>query len=89
MAQIVTYSIADQPDGRFDLLVLLGAQTLHARTGFMTLAEIEAEVEFLRELMRACGAPVVRNDSSELLSSEWAAECALRHSRPPPTFAAR
>ena len=70
MAQRVTYSIVDQPDGRFDLLVLVGARELHARTGFMTLAETEDEVEFLRELMTACGAPVVREASSTLLGSE-------------------
>jgi hypothetical protein len=70
MAQRVTYSIVDHPDGRFDLLVLLGARVLHARTGFMTLAETEEEVEFLRELMTACGAPVVRAAGSDLLSSE-------------------
>lgn len=63
MAQRVTYTIVDQPDGRFDLLVLLGARVLHARTGFMTLAETEEEVEFLRDLMTACGAPVVRATS--------------------------
>lgn len=69
MAQRVTYSIIDQPDGRFDLLVLLGSGTFHARTGFMTLAEIYEEVEFLRELMTACGAPVVRDVRSERLGS--------------------
>jgi len=70
MAQRVTYSIVDRADGRFDLLVLLGARALHARTGFMTLAETEEEVELLRELMTACGAPVVRDVGSDLLCSE-------------------
>jgi len=71
MAQRVTYSIVDQPDGRFDLLVLLGGRVLHARTGFMTLGEAEEEVEFLRDLMTACGAPVVREAShSDLLGSQ-------------------
>ncbi|KQU33161.1 hypothetical protein ASG63_14770 [Methylobacterium sp. Leaf94] len=68
MAQQVTYSIVDQSDGRFDLLVLVGARVLHARTGFMTLSETEAEVEFLRELMTAFGAPVVRAAGSDLLN---------------------
>jgi hypothetical protein len=71
MAQQVTYSIVDQPDGRFDLLVLLGERVLHARTGFMTLAETEEEVEFLRELMTACGAPVVREVGCPGLLGSW------------------
>jgi hypothetical protein len=66
MAKRVTYSIVDQPDGRFDLLVLVGSRVLHARTGFMTLAETEEEVELLRELMTACGAPVVRATNAGL-----------------------
>ena len=70
MAHRVTYSIVDQADGRFDLLVLLGARVLHARTRFMTLGEVEDEVEFLRELMTACGAPVVRAAGSDPLGSE-------------------
>lgn len=70
MAQRVTYSIVDQSDGRFDLLVLLGARVLHARTGFMTLSEVEDEVEFLRDLMTACGAPVVREVSLDLLDPD-------------------
>lgn len=68
MAQQVTYTIVDQRDGRFDLLVLVDSRVLHARTGFMTLAEIEEEVEFLRELMTACGAPVARAMSASLPS---------------------
>ena len=68
MAQRVTYSVVDRPDGRFDLLVLVGARALHARTGFMTLSEVEEEVEFLRDLMTACGAPVVRATSASLPS---------------------
>jgi len=36
----------------------------------MTLAETEEEVELLREVMTACGAPVVRAIGSERLGSE-------------------
>jgi hypothetical protein len=71
MAQRVTYSIVDKPDGRFDLLVLLGGRVLHARTGFMTLAEAEEEVEFMRDLMTACGAPVVREATFPGLLGSW------------------
>ena len=70
MAQRVTYSIVDQPDGRFDLIVLLNSGSLHARTGFLTLAEAEEEIEFLQVLMTACGAPVVRAASSDVFSWE-------------------
>ena len=61
MPQRVSYSIVDQPDGRFDLVVLLGSGLFYARTGFMTLAEAEEEIDLLRVLMTACGAPVVRS----------------------------
>jgi hypothetical protein len=64
MVQRVTYSIIDRPDGRFDVVVVLGATSLYAREGLMTLAEAEEEVECLRTLMAACGAPVVRSTGS-------------------------
>ena len=60
MAQRLTYSIVDQPDGRFDILVLLGARSLYARTGLMTLAQAEEEIDLLRALMAPLGAPVVQ-----------------------------
>ena len=66
MAQRVTYSIVDQPDGRFDLIVRLGSGSLFARTGFMTLAEAEEEVAFLKVLMTACSAPLARVDDSSM-----------------------
>ena len=71
MAQPVTYSIVDQPDGRFDLIVRLGSGSHFARTGFLTLTEVEDEVAFLQVLMSACGAPVVREaGTTTALSSE-------------------
>ena len=60
MPQRVTFSIVDRPDGRFDLVVLLGSRSLYACEGFLTLADAEDETEFLRVLMTACGAPLVR-----------------------------
>ena len=47
--------------GASTLLVLLGSGSLYVRTGFMTLAEAEEEIDLLRVLMTACGAPVVRS----------------------------
>jgi len=69
MSQRVTYSIVDQPDGRFELLVLFGSCSLYARTGFMTLAEVEEELEFVHVLMAACGAPVIRAATSDAFST--------------------
>lgn len=66
MAQRVTYSIVDQPDGRFDLIVRLGSGSLFTRTGFTTLAEAEEEVAFLKVLMTACSAPLARVDNSSM-----------------------
>jgi hypothetical protein len=65
MTQRVTYSIVDRPDGRFDLVVCLGSTSFYALEGLMTLAEVEEETDFLRVLMAACGAPVVRLRSSD------------------------
>ena len=59
MAQRLTYTIVDQPDGRFDILVLLGSGSLYVRTGLMTLAEADEEIDLLRALMTPLGAPVV------------------------------
>ena len=67
MAQRVTFTIVDQPDGRFDLVVVLGSRALFARRGFFTLAEVEEETEFLRVLMTACGAPLCRAMAEALL----------------------
>ena len=60
MAQRLTYSIVDQPDGRFDILVLLGSRSLYVRTGLMTLAQADEEIALLRALMAPFGAPVVQ-----------------------------
>ena len=59
MAQRLTYSIVDQPDGRFGILVFLDSGSLHSREGLMTLAEAEEEIDLLRALMAPFGAPVV------------------------------
>ena len=59
MAQRLTYSIVDQPDGRFDILVLLGTRSLYARTGLMTLAEAEDEIKLIWALMAPFGASVI------------------------------
>ena len=67
MAKPVTYSIVDRPDGRFDLVVLLGSGPPFTRHGFWTLAEAEEEVDWLRVLMTACGAPVVRSPDIALV----------------------
>lgn len=60
MVQRLTYSIVDQADGRFDILVLLGSRSLYSRTGLMTLTAAEEEIDLLRALMAPLGAPVVQ-----------------------------
>lgn len=69
MVQRITYTIVDQPDGRFELLLLLGSNALYGQTGFMTLAEVEDDLDFLRLLMASFGAPIVRAMGSQALSS--------------------
>ena len=59
MARLVTYGIFDRSDGRFEVIVILGANSLYATPGFMTLAEAEEWIEDLKVLMEACGATVV------------------------------
>lgn len=69
MVQRISYTIVDQPDGRFEFLVQLASSALYRQTGFMTLAEVEDDLDFLRVLMAAFGAPVVHAMSSHALSS--------------------
>jgi len=59
MAQNVTYSIVDQPNGCFALVVLLGSRSLYTRRELRTLAEVEEQIALVRDLMAACGAPVM------------------------------
>lgn len=59
MARLVTYGIFDRSDGRFEVIIILGANSLCVTPGFMTLAEAEEWIEDLKVLMEACGATVV------------------------------
>ena len=59
MARPVSYGIFDRSDGRFDVIVILGASPLYAPPAFMTLAAAEEWVDGLKVLMKACGVAVV------------------------------
>ncbi|GAB6842939.1 hypothetical protein HNR00_003134 [Methylorubrum rhodinum] len=58
LARRVSYRIADRPDGRFDVIVVLHPGKVFRRRGFATLADAEDGVEVLRAVMPACGAPL-------------------------------
>ncbi|CAO4157294.1 hypothetical protein DHODJN_26000 [Methylorubrum extorquens] len=75
MARPVTYSIVDCPDGQFAVVAWLRSDKLYRRGGFHTLAEAEACVEELRELMALCGAPLVRREGK--MPSRWLTPLAL------------
>ena len=59
MARSVSYRIADRPDERFDVIVVLHPRTVFRQTGLLTVAEAEEWVDGLWALMAACGAQIV------------------------------
>ena len=59
MARSVTYSVVNDPDGRFAVMAESGSRGVHWRCGFLTLAEAELCVEDLRAIMTACGSALV------------------------------
>ena len=58
MAKPVSYRIANRPNGRFDVIVVLHPRKVFRQVGLLTLAEAEEWVDGLRVLMAACGAPI-------------------------------
>lgn len=65
MPRLVTYTISDREDGRFDVTATIEPDKVFRRDGFATLAEAEEWVEGLRVLMAALGAPVVQRAPGE------------------------
>lgn len=65
MAKTVTYSIIDREDGRFDLIAVMGGQSVHARRGLLSRAEVDEALDMLRDLMAAIGAPLVQFETSQ------------------------
>lgn len=59
MAGLVRCRIVDMPDGHFAVMALLASGKVFRRKALATLAEAEEAVECLRDVMAACGAPVV------------------------------
>ena len=56
------YRLDDRPDGLFDAVVRIEPDGVMRRDGFASLAEAEAWIAGLRDLMAALGAPVLRED---------------------------
>lgn len=65
MPKTVTYSIIDREDGRFDLIAVIAGQSVHARQGLLSRAEVDEALDMLRDLMAAIGAPLVQFEASE------------------------
>ncbi len=63
MPRLVSYTISDREDGRFDVIATIEPDKVFRRDGFATLAEAEDWVDGLRVLMAALGAPVVQKTS--------------------------
>lgn len=66
MPRRISCRIIDRPDGRFDVMATLEPDKTFCREGFVSLAEAEECVEFLRTLMTACGAPLINDSPSQL-----------------------
>jgi hypothetical protein len=68
MPRLVTYTISDRADGRFDVTATIEPDKVFRRDGFATLAEAEEWVDGLRVLMAALGAPVAQTTPAEPLA---------------------
>lgn len=64
MPRLVSYSIADRDDGRFDVVATMEPGRTYQREGFASLAEAEEWIDGLRVLMAAVGAPVAHADKA-------------------------
>ena len=65
MPRLVTYTISDREDGRFDVTATIEPDKVFRRSGLATLAEAEEWVDGLRVLMAALGAPVAQKSPDE------------------------
>ena len=66
MAKPVECRIVGMPDGRFAVIAVLASGKVFRHAGLTSLAEAEESVGMLRDLMAACGAPVVVEVSNRL-----------------------
>ncbi|MEN3230244.1 hypothetical protein PUR21_21815 [Methylorubrum rhodesianum] len=66
MAKSVDCRIVDMPDGRFAVIAVMASGKVFRRKALPTLEAAEDAVECLREVMAACGAPVVAEVSARL-----------------------
>ena len=60
MPRTATYRVIDRPDGLFDIAVTLAPDKVFHRDGLASRAEVDEALSVLRDLMAACGAPLVQ-----------------------------
>lgn len=63
MSRRASYRIIERPDGRFNVAVTLAGGGTHTREGLANRAEIESALALLRDLMDACGAELVEEQT--------------------------
>lgn len=59
MARSVSYQVVQRPDGQFDIAVTLAGGRTHFREGLASRADVDCALDLLRDLMAACGAPLI------------------------------
>lgn len=69
MARPVLYRIIDRPDGRFDVTATLVPDKTFTREGLASLAEVNAALDVLRDIMSACGAELVLDPASATIAT--------------------
>jgi len=59
MARSVSYQVIQRPDGHFDIAVTLAGGRTHFHEGLATRVDVDFALDLLRDLMTACGAPLI------------------------------
>ncbi len=78
MPRTATYRVIDRPDGLFDIAVTLRPDRIFHRTGLASRAEVDEALSMLRDLMAACGAPLVQEPAGQPAKASPAREGAKR-----------
>lgn len=69
MPRTAAYRVIDRPDGLFDIAVRLAPNQTFYRQGLATRAEVDDALVILRDLMAACGAPLIQEPVVEQAST--------------------
>lgn len=59
MARSVSYQVIQRPDGHFDIAVTVAGGRTQYREGLATRPDVDRALDLLRDLMAACGAPLI------------------------------